>query len=443
MPLLALWMCLIVAAPAGAQTTGTSGHQPAAFKLSITERFRIETYDNTVTLSKAAKAASSYARNRINVMAQWYPDPSVELAAMVSNEFRNYFSPSTNSFHMNEVYFDQLYVKVKTAGLADGELTLGRQNITLGEGFLVMEGTPLDGSRSIYFNAARFDWNASPIHQLTFFYTYQPKIDKLPVLNGRDIDPSNQGDGSWNLAEQTESGGGLYYTGKLADVNLQAYVLRKDYLDPDVKAGQTTHGVNTAGGRVSAAFDRHFSATAEGAWQFGTSQHIRKNAFGGYAYGTYASLAEPGIIPKKISIGAVYLSGDDRSTKDDEGWDPLFSRWPKWSDSYVYTQVKEFGKPAYWSNMMSLYASMLFSLDDQFDVSAAYHHLTAPQAGTATALLSGKGDVRGDLFIAKLLFTMSKTVSGHVIIEHFIPGNYYFDNADVSNWARIELLFKL
>jgi hypothetical protein len=421
-----------------------SDNTPEAFKLSFSDRLRIETYDNTVTLSKAAKAGSSYARNRINLTGQWFPSGSLEFAATVSNEFRNYFSPSTNDFYMNEVYFDQLYLKWKTKSIAEGVLTLGRQNITLGEGFVVMEGTPLDGSRSVYFNAARYDWSIVPGHLLTAFYTYQPKIDKLPVLNGRDIDPAFQGDGSWNLVEQTEAGGGLYYTAKMSALDLQAYAIRKDYLDPDVKAGQFKSGINTAGSRMNAVIDKNFSAAVEAAYQFGRSGDARKNAYGGYAYVNYAPLSPSKMLPKKITLGTICLSGDDRSTKNDEGWDPIFSRWPKWSDSYVNTLIKEFnGRPAYWSNLISLYASTQFSLDEQADLILTYHHMAAPEASAATAFLSGNGRTRGDLLIAKLLFTVSRTVSGHVIIEHFIPGNYYFKNANVGNWARIEFLFRI
>jgi hypothetical protein len=42
-----------------------------------------------------------------------------------------------------------------------------------------------------------------------------------------------------------------------------------------------------------------------------------------------------------------------------EGWDPIFSRWPKWSESFIYTFTRE-SRPSYWSNMSSLYASLAF-----------------------------------------------------------------------------------
>jgi hypothetical protein len=423
--------------------TPEANTNPGKWKLSFSERVRIETWDNSVTLSRAANAGNSYLRSRTSLMGQWIPSESFEAGVKLTNEFRNYFAPSTNMFHMNEVFFDQLYIKWNTKSILDGVLTIGRQNIILGEGFVVMDSSPLDGSRSVYFNAIRYDLNLDKKNGITFFGMYQPKIDKLTVLNGNDIDPSFQGDGTWMLIEQAEAGAGIYYTGKFTDVNLQSYYIRKDYVDPDAKLGQIKSDVNTLGSRVNAALNKNFSATLEGAYQFGNSGDYKRNSFGGYWYVDYNLLSEKTYLPKTFTVGMIYLSGDDPGTKDNEGWDPIFSRWPKWSESFIYTQIKEFsGKPAYWSNIISYYASLKFSFDSQVNFAFDYHHLSAPQSGVATSFI-GTGNVRGDLFIGKLLFDVNKNISGHIIFEHFIPGDYYFSGANVSNWARMELSYKI
>jgi hypothetical protein len=425
--------------------TGSAAAQTSTqekFKLSFSERIRIETFDNSVTLSRDAKAGNSYLRARTSLMGQWFPSESFEVAVKITNEFRNYFAPTTNTFHMNEVFIDQLYIKLNTKPVADGILTLGRQNITLGEGFVVMDGSPLDGSRSTYFNAARFDWNISENHLLTFMGLYQNKDDQLPVLNGNDIDASFTKNGTWRLIEQSETGGGLYYAGKMTDINIQAYYLRKDYIDPDRNAGQPKSGFNTLGSRANVTLSKNFSSAIEAAYQVGKSGGYDKNAYGGYAYIDYLPMFDQSLLPKSFTIGAVYLSGDDPGTVDDEGWDPIFSRWPKWSESFIYTQVKEFGGPAYWSNIISLYATLKFKLGEQTSFVFDCHHMLAPQEGINAGII-GTGDVRGDLMIAKLYYDISKSMSGHIIFEHFIPGDYYFTGASVSNWARIEFLYKM
>jgi len=413
------------------------------FKFSFSERLRIETWDNSVTLSRAANAGNSYLRCRTSLMGQWMPNESFEVGVKLTNEFRDYFAPSTNTFHLNEVFFDQLYIKWNTKSFLDGVLTIGRQNMSFGEGFLVMDSSPLDGSRSVYFNAIRYDLNLNKYNGITFFGLYQPRTDKLPVINGNDIDPAFEADGTWKLIEQAEAGAGIYYTGIFSDINLQSYYIRKDYVDPDAKLGQIKSGVNTLGSRINAVLNKNFSSTFEGAYQFGTSGDYKRNAYGGYWYADYNPLWGIKYLPKTFTVGMIYLSGDDPATKNNEGWDPIFSRWPKWSESYIYTQVKEFnGKLAYWSNLISYFASLKFSIDSQVNLAFDYHHFVAPQSGIATSFI-GTGNVRGDMFIGKLLFDVNKNVSGYILLEHFIPGNHYFLGANASNWARMEISYKI
>jgi hypothetical protein len=424
-----------------AQTSGTTNTN-SSFKFSFQERVRLETWDNTVTLSRAAKAGSSYLRNKTSIMGQWLPTEALEIGVKLTNEFRTYFSPSTNVFHMNEVFFDQLYIKWNTKAVLDGILTVGRQNLNFGEGFVVLEGTPLDGSRATYFNAVKYDWNLNKDNTISLFGLYMPLTDDLPVINGNDIDAAFLVNGTWGLTEQKENGFGLYYTGKLSWGNIQAYYIRKNYLSPNKAIGQIDSDVNTVGGRINKAFSKELSFTFEGAYQFGKYGDFNKNAYGGYLYLDYKPTWNKVYLPKTFTIGSICLSGDDPGTKDNEGWDPIFSRWPKWSDSYVYTLVKE-SKVAYWSNMVSIYSSVKFIIDEQVSFSFDYHHLLALQTGTATSFLSGNGHVRGDLFIAKMLLEINKYLSGHFIFEHFLPGNYYVGTADSANFARFEMTVKL
>ena len=47
--------------------------------------------------------------------------------------------------------FETLYLEHR---FADGaSLRVGRQDITRGDGFILTDGSPLDGSRVVYFNA--------------------------------------------------------------------------------------------------------------------------------------------------------------------------------------------------------------------------------------------------------------------------------------------------
>jgi len=108
-------------------------------------------------------------------------------------------------------------------------------------------------------------------------------------------------------------------------------------------------------------------------------------------------------LPSRLTLGSIRLGGDDPETENWEGWDPLFSRWPKWSFSYLYTLIQEHdGRVAYWSNFASLYAALTFNIKNRIDLIVTIHHLTAPELSNGTApYLNRTGKNRGTLFVTK------------------------------------------
>ncbi len=171
--------------------------------IDFSERFRMVTSDNAVSLADSAAAGNAFTRHRTGIAGQWFPNSRFECGLKLTNEFRYYFVPENREFSFSEIIIDQLYIKWNNSAVLPGTLTLGRQNIILGEGFIVMDGHPLDGSRSIYFNAARFDWKLSQKDKLILFYAHQPETDNiLPVIHDSDAP----------LIEQPEEGMGAYFT---------------------------------------------------------------------------------------------------------------------------------------------------------------------------------------------------------------------------------------
>ena len=403
---------------------------PSKIKISFSERFRIATWDNAITLSSAANGGTTYDRNRTSLMGQWIPNSQFEVALMLTNEFRYYFAPTNKTFTYNEIFFDQLYVKYTDTF---GAITIGRQNIMLGEGFIIMDGGPLDGSRSAYFNAARVDLNIDKTKKLSGFVTYVPQSDNiLPVISSQDQ----------QLIEQPETGAGLYFTGQFGKINLQPYYIFKHISGTDLHPAKSD--IHTIGSRISTPVAEQFALTAEGAYQFGNSGDFNRSAFGGYAYLDYTTMLDKVYLPDVITFGGIYLSGDDPSTKDIEGWDPVFSRWPKWSESYIYTLIKEYGgKVAYWSNFTSIFGKLKYTLMKDLSLNIDYHHMMAPQKAAAGSFPGGTRNTRGNLVIAKLLYKINDNITGHILWENFTPGDFYFTGADRYNWARIEFLFKI
>jgi hypothetical protein len=425
---------LLPAAGAGlqAEEKGNS-KKPSALNFYFWERIRQESSDNTAGLNDSAVDSSAYMRLRTSIGSQWRPGEKWEVNLRLTNENRYYLAPKSDpklkkNYGINEVFVDQMNIKWKNPGDLPLTLTVGRQELMLGEGFLIFDGGPLDGSRSAYFNALRLDYAMKGKNTLTFFYMRQPGTDSLlPRLN----------DVKQPMVEQEEQGVGLYFSGQLKKTGLEAYLFRKDTFSAGALPGGAIH---VAGIRMVHPFTAALSLTAEGALQLGTLGENRRSGLGGYFHLDQKS-GWPFPLPGQLTFGGVYLSGDDPATARYEGWDAAFSRWPKWSDSLIYLQARE-TRVADWSNFISLYASLGFEPTEKVKLSLAWHHLLAAEKTTPTTLLSGAGRGRGELLIIKISYDIGKNLAGRLIWENFSPGDFYFSGADAYNWVQFELFFR-
>jgi hypothetical protein len=187
--------------------------------------------------------------------------------------------------------------------------------------------------------------------------------------------------------------------------------------------------------------DDRFSMTGEAAYQAGSFGKFDRSAYGGYFHLDFTLPAESPL-PGILTLGGIFLSVDKPDTPAMEGWDPLFSRWPKWSEAYIYTLIPEYqGRVAYWSNLSSLYSTINIQPHRSVGLILTYHRLYAHKRATTSAFF-GTGRTRGDLFITKLNLKFSKSLAGHILWERFIPGNFYRTGADRYHWLRIEIIYR-
>lgn len=397
-------------------------------KLIFVERFRFEAWDNTVSFDDAAADASAYTRNRTTLGLSWRPLKNLEVLGKLTNEFRVYLAPKSNAFSWNEVFFDNLCVKWTAAGRGPVTVTAGRQDINLGEGFVVADGTPGDGSRSYYFNALRLDAGLAKGHALTAFAHATEATDRyLPVIN-----PVPRA-----LAEQPERALALYYAGTFGKTRLDAYAVLKT--TEATAAWPVAARTDTFGARAVAPLAKGLVLTAEGAYQGGSSGEAGRAACGAIAHIDYDLAGALGFL-KSFVLGGIFLSGDDPATARVEGWDPVFSRWPKWSESYIYAYTRE-SRPSYWSNLSSLYAQLAFDWGDRVDGHVMVMPMGAGHAMSG-AFPGGTGLYRGALCRGRLNYRLSESMTGRVIWEHFVPGSYYFPGASSYNWLQFELIFR-
>lgn len=402
-------------------------------KISFSERTRLTVFDNSISLSDNGDSWA-FSRHKTSLGARYTGLDQFIFKVKLTNESRVWFTPKTKESRFDEVFVDQLYVKWSPKIKIPLDLTLGRQNILFDEGFICLDGQPLTGSRSIYFNAIRFDMAITKAHKLSGFYSYVPQHDDmLPIVHEADMPQA--------LEEQANVGLGLYYHGQINSNNkLSLYYFLKKTEQNDSYQDEST--INAIGARLHSHLYDRVNFTFEGAYQFGKLENKDRRAFGGYAYVDYELTTMPSFL-STVTIGSFYLSGDDPDTEKVEGWDPLWSRWPKWSESYIYTLIIENkGKVAYWSNISSVYASFKATLSEKFSFQTAFHHLMAVEDNTSD-FCSGSGKSRGNLLSLRLNYKIDKNWSGHFLVENFQPGNFYAPTADSYNWFRFELLFKI
>jgi hypothetical protein len=366
---------------------------------------------------------------RSQLWGAWKPAENLKLYARVCNEHRHWFKSTKGledeDFEIDELILENLYIAVDRIWGSNISIKAGRQNIMYGEGFLMMDGGPLDGSRTGYFNALRLKAEMGKRY-LEFHFISDPSWDKyLPVLNCQYK----------GLIEKNERGAGIFYTdNSLTKKRIEGYYFYKseEYTKSD------NNNIHTAGGRISGEYSSGGSYAAEFALQLGDNFNHNRTGMGGYAHTSYRFST---YLNPALSAGLIYLSGDNPKTKEYEGWNPLYSRWPKWSDLYIYSLASFERGVAYWENLMAVNIKLSIKPADNIDVDASLYYMKAPQKNLPSPTL-GTGNNRGLLSNIKLKWNYTDYLSGHLTWEHFIPGDYYLDGADPADFLRCEFSFK-
>ena len=419
---------LVVLLVSGFAGRCVAAEESAKFRWGFRERIRQEYIMNAFDMDDDQADDRNHIRVRTQLWLSYSPARNLELYAKINNEHRHYFKPDPDlDFYefIHEFIFENLYVKLSDIAGTPVSAVIGRQNIIYGEGFLYMDGGPLDGSRTQYVNAvkvtAAFEERTVEIHALS----NQQRDQYLPIVNSQDKD----------MIEWDEAGGGIYYTDtSLPETKIEGYYFykREKHEEAAIPASQ----VHTFGARLTGNPLDWLSYAAEGAYQAGKRvEEYDIGAFGGYVYAT-AKL--PARFEPKLTLGAIYLSGDDQDTQEYEGWNPLYSRWPKWSDLYIYTLATEHGV-AYWDNLSAPFAKLSLKPMERLELAGTVYMMGAPQATPRPSSdLFGDGSERGLLSIVRLNWSWTDYLSGHLVWNRIDPGDYYAEGSDPAHFLRWE-----
>ncbi len=364
----------------------------------------------------------------------------------VSKHNDNHDTPDGQQWMMNDVDFDNLNLRIKFKEFP-ATLTVGRQDIILGDGWLVLDGTPLDGSETIYMDlAARLSIDLKECQSsvnLIFIQNWSDPDTWLPSIDSK----------SRARVEQDEAGFIVWLTNKSIErTEINPYFMYKhdDAVLPNGDNGE----IYTFGGRIKHEFNQNWNGRIEGGYQFGDKQNDVLFPAGGdvSAWGLISNLEYKFNDTWKNSLHAGYevRSGDDPNTKTIEQWDPLWARWPMWSELYIYTYAVE-TRIAEVTNLHRINVGWAAQPTSKMGLSLDYHLLLAYDNSKAgTPGFSNSGDVRGHLFTGVLTYKFNKNMQGHLWAEYFIPGNYYKDvdgdspldtRQDPQAFLRWEIMF--
>ena len=430
------------------------------------QRLREIYSDNIITLSKDIPGhVYHFQRFRSRAWGVFTLDENLEINTRLMWEWQNYCEPHAankdSNVEFDEALFDRLYIKMKNFMDMPLDVTLGRQDIILGNAWLVLDGTPEDGSRTIFFDAARFQYKLDESNALDFiFINQQSEADET-------IEPFNDQERVRGLTDQDEIGAILYWTNKdiVPKGQLDGYfIYKRDSHVTDENGSRSSwsneSNIYAFGARIAGAVDENWNYRAEFAQELGQKQTQDWDSWEGTdplgadslehtdlcAFGFNSRLGYKLNDSKKSEFHAdyEYLSGDDPSTSTNEQFDPLWARWPRWSENYIYSFAGE-TRIAEATNLHRVAAGWSSSLCEKLKLCVDYHLLFAAEntrKDDPTFInFSDNGKFRGQLLTAKLDYKYTRHISGHFLAEYFCPGDYYTnDNNDHSVFLRYELM---
>ncbi len=444
-------------------------HDPTPWlHMGLDERLRLEAGENWQTLNPAdpTDAKWMYERYRTRWWTKWALDENVSFNTRLVWEFRTWQQPETKtqfvnppgstnphvtSFNPDEALFDWFNVNVRNLGGLPLTATVGRQDIIFGVGWLVLDASPLDGSRTIgLFDAARFtyDWAETSTKVDLIYANNAPESDRwLKPINDQDR----------GLMETKEQAGILYATNTslLRPAQLEGFFIWKQDRPLDHTLTNFPYiwsekgDLYTFGAAVAGTRGDHWKYRAEGAVQTGgkVGDEPRPGSplavvdlgprHDVLAFGTLDTLEYQFKDPHDNATHFTYeyASGDDPGTDRIERFDLLWGRWPRWSELLIYTYANE-TRVADNTNLHRFNIGHRIQINKQWQLTGDYHILLADQNSGAVIPskmhVSNEDKFRGQLFTSWLRYKFSDQMYGHFLAEYFIPGDYYVEPSDTN-----------
>ena len=442
-----------------------------SFRFGADERVRQEYFDDIPTKVSGPTSArggeNDYFRFRTRIWAEESRGSNLTFRARVVDENRAWQTPDvtekpqrSTSEWPDEWVFDNLYIDSRNLFDNALDVRIGRQDLNYGNGKVIFDGTPGDGSRTLYFNAVKATLKSLPKSQLDLFGIYNEAEDEL-AINPADRDLTGFGKSKEGV---TEAGAGLYLKNSAIDnLPFEAYLIYKregaysqaaqtnasgfvapkfawQTLDPARKTVDNPQfDIETAGFRLMPVFSDSLKGNWESAFQYGQRGDVEMH---GFMVDTYLAKTFAQTPAKPILQAGIYcLSGDDPKTTTDEGWDPLWARYPQFSELYAFSWDSE-ESAARWSNLIAPNMSLTLVPAKRMKTTAAVYYLSAFEADGAGG---GKergwlGTLRNEFVLAENKWLPKDKLTAYLLVEALEPGDYYTKD-DTAFFGRWELMY--
>lgn len=427
------------------------GAEPPPVSLGGEIRLRGEALENARDLRTGGPDSTAFYhdsyqfyRMRYRLWADARPRENLRIYLRLGNEYRwggfaNAVDATGNVGEVasirdpeSRVSLDNGWAEIQFPASTALRFKFGRMDMMYGEGFLIFDGTPFDGSSSAYFDGMTLSW-------------------KYRALTA-DLLMAKLQDEAFGTKARDEDLYGLYTRRGAFD----AYLLHRSKYGPSVSSSGVVHPrqyTSALGGRFARTPDAGWQVATEAALEFGkywggpggaAGQSANRLAGGGYFRGGFNSGARlrPG-----FELGGLYLTGDDPATSRYEGWDDFYGEWPKYSELYIYTlydYTTRAGitgtRPASpddagaWTNLEAGWAEARFWPLAAMRLAARGTLLGAPQKTG-----NGGGGYRGTLLTGTLDWTLAPGVAGQLWGEYFHPGSFYSPLSDGAWYGRAQI----
>lgn len=321
----------------------------------------------------------------------------------------------------DELVLDLINLEFKDYLGKGSKLVLGRQEFILGSGRLIIDGTPLDGSRTSYVNGLRLHQPISDDLSADIFAIYTPDEDDLAIGNVHRKLPGY----SPTVEGRDEAAAGIFLNTHSEKARGSLYYIWKHETSAKSATGEKIDNadIHVIGAWIKPNFTDTLSGDFEYAYEFDPNDDSGIDASMAFAGLTYTHQGKR--LSTFLGINYEYLSGDDPTTDRNEAFNPILCRAPLISELVIYCYDSE--GAGNWNNLH--YPFLTAGIKDKSGHSLT---LSLGYMGAIENNGAGGGYNRGWLYTAHYGIPLAKgtksgrgKTDGYIRLEVLDPGDYY------------------